>query len=708
MLLPALPALGADGQPPVPFPRVGELYYYSGVAQLRSDGEPQPWEVAQRFVAAEEVVDRTGARRLAYVVEQVRPGYDWQTNTVAFHGSADALLDDPRAVRFLAFHDVTTFELLEVRSAGSGEGEVQTGLEGLPVAPLQSTYRSAGRWREWFDAGLRDPYAPLWGAPLPDGQLALTFVEGSSFLGMGHATGLYASELAGLFAGLLDLPRSYAPPRAVEVTLDPLARGDVGGRDALGFRGTSEEAWGKYVVRTTRELWFADGLALPARERLDTVAQGRTKTYATFSDVSLAEHRAGRAELPWGEELREGAFAPELGAFARWGPADGTAGLAYPLPEAVAAVRADPTVAGFQAMELRGDPVLVKAFYEVRDHPDRPVREARWLLMFHDARGDEVIVESKRPHGMPLAVSVNREQASRGAYILPDIEGVTPQELPRAGPTLGGAARAWERFRLAEAPGVNAVVFSLQRMRDGSVLPIVWAGWSREQTELGAEPSVTRRVNYTLVGVDLDGLPRMAIESAYDSRSEVEPLAASSAGPAAPAALPGPAPVLAAAGVGVAALAGLALKLLGPLYTRLDRAKVVGHPARRALLQLLEREPGVHLEAAQRALGVGAGTLAHHVGILERAGLLRVQRAGRFRRLYPAALNGQAALRDAALRPPRSAALHKLVTEHPGVGLREAARLLGVPASSLQWHVARLEQAGLVERRAGALHPRPA
>jgi predicted transcriptional regulator len=148
------------------------------------------------------------------------------------------------------------------------------------------------------------------------------------------------------------------------------------------------------------------------------------------------------------------------------------------------------------------------------------------------------------------------------------------------------------------------------------------------------------------------------------------------------------------------------MKLLVPLYTRLDRSRLLGHPLRAKLLALVEAEPGIHLEAAQMQLGASAGTVAHHVRLLGKSGLLREARDGRFHRLYPPDADAARIARDAALRPERSAAFYALVQRQPGIGLREAARQLGVPASSLQWHASRLAAAGLVERRWDGLHAR--
>lgn len=158
-------------------------------------------------------------------------------------------------------------------------------------------------------------------------------------------------------------------------------------------------------------------------------------------------------------------------------------------------------------------------------------------------------------------------------------------------------------------------------------------------------------------------------------------------------------------GLGALALAGALAKLLWPLYTRLERGQLLHHPVRRKLLELVTESPGIHLEAARRAAGIGAGSAAHHVHLLVGGGLVREQRAGRFRRLYPADVPPLVIARDAALRQPRAAALYELVRANPGLGLREASRRLSVPASSLQWHAERLARAGLLQRRPDGLHP---
>jgi DNA-binding transcriptional ArsR family regulator len=155
----------------------------------------------------------------------------------------------------------------------------------------------------------------------------------------------------------------------------------------------------------------------------------------------------------------------------------------------------------------------------------------------------------------------------------------------------------------------------------------------------------------------------------------------------------------------VAASVALAWKCLVPMAWRLDRRRVLEHPLRARLLALAKERPGLSVQEAAVELGVAPGTALHHLRVLEHAGVLASRREGRHRRILPVALSAAETERAIALAQPRSAALYGLVLQRPGIGLREAARSLGVPVSSLVWHVERLERARLLRRLGSGLEP---
>jgi predicted transcriptional regulator len=101
------------------------------------------------------------------------------------------------------------------------------------------------------------------------------------------------------------------------------------------------------------------------------------------------------------------------------------------------------------------------------------------------------------------------------------------------------------------------------------------------------------------------------------------------------------------------------------------------HPRRDALLDLLQRQPGLcFTELQARLRGVpgheraGAGALSHHLWVLEREGLVASRRSGRVRRYYSGPYRGQATtLAQLQGRPDRDVA--EALLRVPGAGIKQ-------------------------------------
>jgi len=114
------------------------------------------------------------------------------------------------------------------------------------------------------------------------------------------------------------------------------------------------------------------------------------------------------------------------------------------------------------------------------------------------------------------------------------------------------------------------------------------------------------------------------------------------------------------------------------------------------LQALVEATPGLHFRALGRAGHVtSVGQLRHHVDRLVRAGLVREVADGRYVRLFPAgARDAEGAAR--LCRPvTRRIARQLLAGPRSRTDLRRA---LGCADSTLGYHLARLRQAGDVQR----------
>ncbi len=161
--------------------------------------------------------------------------------------------------------------------------------------------------------------------------------------------------------------------------------------------------------------------------------------------------------------------------------------------------------------------------------------------------------------------------------------------------------------------------------------------------------------------------------------------------------------VLGAAGAGLLVLLAppvlhrLAFFLGG--FARIAPGRLLEHPSRRAMHDLIQAEPGIDPPTVASRLGFAWSTANHHLRILERGGIVSKVRDGRHMRLFPAvgiAPKERSAL--AVLRNESTRRVLELVQASPGVDRRALAKRLGVTPPAVAWHLARLERVGLVTR----------
>lgn len=136
-----------------------------------------------------------------------------------------------------------------------------------------------------------------------------------------------------------------------------------------------------------------------------------------------------------------------------------------------------------------------------------------------------------------------------------------------------------------------------------------------------------------------------------------------------------------------------------------DRDPTADHPVRRRIYQHLVRLPGDHFCSVARSLRLDRGTARHHLEVLIRRGLLfRDERDGRTR-FYPVGDGSQKErnrlymshwrYRDLRLRV--LLAVGRMGQAWPST----VARSLGISRQLAAYHLARLEELGLLRRRDG-------
>jgi DNA-binding transcriptional ArsR family regulator len=148
--------------------------------------------------------------------------------------------------------------------------------------------------------------------------------------------------------------------------------------------------------------------------------------------------------------------------------------------------------------------------------------------------------------------------------------------------------------------------------------------------------------------------------------------------------------------------AGLLLALA--LYHRLLGERVLDHPQRKSIRAFVAANPGCDVASIAAHVGLDYKTARHHLEVLARAKLLRINQAGPRRTMVH--LEGQAAeaLHAHALRHTTRQRLLWAVQSSPGVRQAALAREFGIGRSTLHAHVRTMCRTGLLENRRGRLY----
>jgi len=100
----------------------------------------------------------------------------------------------------------------------------------------------------------------------------------------------------------------------------------------------------------------------------------------------------------------------------------------------------------------------------------------------------------------------------------------------------------------------------------------------------------------------------------------------------------------------------------------------------------------------EETLELNNGTLAYHLNVLEKEGIIRSVKDGKFRRFFPSEMkiphNGELPTKVQRL-------ILEMVLETPAIAQKEISRVLGLSQSTVSYHLDRLRELGLVraERR---------
>ena len=118
---------------------------------------------------------------------------------------------------------------------------------------------------------------------------------------------------------------------------------------------------------------------------------------------------------------------------------------------------------------------------------------------------------------------------------------------------------------------------------------------------------------------------------------------------------------------------------------------------REHIYECISKSPGIHLRGIYREVGLSMGNIQHHLLVLQKEGVIKSRKINGNRHYYLTAIPAE---RDELfLRFLRKDAVKDILTyliEHPGSTHTDIVNFMHLSASTINWHMSRLIEAGLV------------
>jgi predicted transcriptional regulator len=139
-----------------------------------------------------------------------------------------------------------------------------------------------------------------------------------------------------------------------------------------------------------------------------------------------------------------------------------------------------------------------------------------------------------------------------------------------------------------------------------------------------------------------------------------------------------------------------------PLYTKIRKDEVLDQFVRGRIFGFIEHNPGVTYSQIKRKVGVGNGTLTHHLSMLEKQNYVKAQRDGLYKRFYPRDYHID---EDAVELNNMQKDIYFLAKTRPGISQKDLADELEVSERVVSYHIHLMQEARLLRvERTGRKH----
>lgn len=150
-------------------------------------------------------------------------------------------------------------------------------------------------------------------------------------------------------------------------------------------------------------------------------------------------------------------------------------------------------------------------------------------------------------------------------------------------------------------------------------------------------------------------------------------------------------------GIGILII-GIGLNVFSDYFQPVESKIELKQETRGKIYGLISNEEGIHLREICRRLDKRMGVIQYHIYVLERAGIIKSQKDGRYRRFF---LNGHEDGTErtaivSLLKRPTTCKIIVYILEKQEISHAELAQLLGISSQAITWHIKKIQRQELI------------
>jgi DNA-binding MarR family transcriptional regulator len=130
------------------------------------------------------------------------------------------------------------------------------------------------------------------------------------------------------------------------------------------------------------------------------------------------------------------------------------------------------------------------------------------------------------------------------------------------------------------------------------------------------------------------------------------------------------------------------------VFNRIEKSKVLANIQRKAIYEVIKKNPSIHFRAVMRTLSLKPGTLSYHLNVLEKEGYIKSIQKGEYRCFYTAGTKSDFKIVLTKLQQK----ILFIINENPGISLTELSNAVGRNKMVLHYNTHILEDAGVIKQ----------